>query len=93
MSDWQHHLGDTYQAIIGSAWMNETGHGIRYRTAGQAGTHSDAISRGFEHAESDDFNIGVIRNGHLVALLWMLELVDEEPTVLARIAEQTGHRP
>jgi hypothetical protein len=88
--EWHHRTGDEYQAVILSAWMNESDSGIWYRTTGQVGTFSEAVSRGFADAESDDFQIAVLRKGRLAAMLWMLEVVDDEPGHLAEVATQTG---
>jgi hypothetical protein len=45
----------------------------------------DAVSHGFEIRESDDFTIGVVRDGELVSLWWMDDQIGEEPAVLAAI--------
>ena len=47
-----------------------------------------AIRHGLKVRGSDDFNIGVLRDGRLVSLDWMDKSVDTEPDVLGPIAEQ-----
>ena len=47
----------------------------------------DAIQHGFTLDRSDDFNIGVLRNGKLVSLDWMVQTVDSEPALMAKISE------
>ncbi len=49
-----------------------------------------AISNGFRRRESDDFNIGVLRDGKLVSLDWMQETVDADPETMAAISEGIG---
>lgn len=51
-----------------------------------------AISHGFTKRRSDDFNIGVIKDGRLISLDWMEKPVDTAPEVLCPIAEQVGFR-
>jgi hypothetical protein len=89
---WDHRAGDRYQAVVCQAWVNERGHGFSYHTAGEKGTHLHAKNEGFRAAESDDFNIAAIRDGRLVALLWMDQIVDDEPSELRDCAEQCGFR-
>lgn len=47
-----------------------------------------AIDHGLVAADSDDFNIGVIRDGKLVSLDWMDRPVDTDPSVLSSVAKQ-----
>ena len=52
---------------------------------------SKAISHGFEIRGSDDFNIGVVRDGKLVSLDWMNDLmVDSDPDLMSEISESIG---
>lgn len=85
---WIHHKGDQYRVVIASAWMNDTGYGINYHPQPKSHpTLTAAIREGFtEHDRSDDFNVGVWRQEALVALLWMDEIVDDDPAVLAKVA-------
>lgn len=53
-------------------------------------TKPEAVSNGFEVAESDDFNVGVVENGKLASVWWMDEQIDEPPEVLAAIAKEIG---
>lgn len=47
-----------------------------------------AIRHGLKVRGSDDFNIGVIRDGKLISLDWMHKVVDDGPDILEPIAEQ-----
>ncbi|MGH3355251.1 MAG: hypothetical protein ACRDOJ_05100 [Nocardioidaceae bacterium] len=88
---WQHRTGDRYLPISISAWMNETGYGFYYNALDDASLqHERAVRRGLKAQGSDDFQIGVLRGGRLVALLHMHEVVDDEPAVLTGVAEQIG---
>lgn len=87
---WTHQDGDRYLPIACTAWMNHDGSGVHYQALAKSTSHTFAMHQGFAHAGSDDFNIGVLRKGHLVALLWMRRVVDDDPAVLAGIAEQLG---
>lgn len=49
---------------------------------------NSAIRHGFKIRQSDDFNIGVLRNGKLVSRDWMENTVDSDPSVLAEIGQQ-----
>lgn len=51
-------------------------------------TREKAISEGFKIWESDDFNVGVVKDGKLVSLDWMEEKCDDDPTLMAEIAEK-----
>jgi hypothetical protein len=87
---WTGQPSDQYVPIACSAWMNESGHGFHYSALGPATSHARAIKRGLDQQGSDDFNVGVIRRGRLVATLWMHEVVDDDPAVLADAADQLG---
>lgn len=87
---WITEPGDQFLPYATTVWMDEHDHGFRYRVLEQATTLPRAIKRGFAQQGSDDFNVAVIRDGRLVATLWMEEVVDDEPDVLAGIAEQLG---
>jgi hypothetical protein len=47
-----------------------------------------AIRHGFELGRSDDFNIGVLKNGALVSLDWMFGIIDQDPDFMARISKE-----
>lgn len=89
---WEKRRGDRYRALFGDFFGNPTS-GYRHehwwlddlRT-----TWRDARRDGFRAQGSDDFNIGVIRDGELIAVLWMDEVVDDEPEVLADIVASAG---
>ena len=86
---WEHRPGDQYQVIfaevVGSNWEIE-----RWTVGDPCPSISRAARIGFDQRGSDDFNIGVIRDGRLVATLWMDEIVDDEIDVIDEIAVATG---
>lgn len=89
---WQHHDGDHYGVIVRRI-VGSLDHFEHESTLAGGDTWDrlgDAISVGFDHVESDDFNIGAFRDGRLVALLWMNEIVDDEPGVLLKIEREAG---
>lgn len=49
-----------------------------------------AIRHGFELGRSDDFNIGVLRDGKLVSVDWMHKTVDAAPELMAEISKDIG---
>ena len=51
-----------------------------------------AVSNGFSIRESDDFNVGVVRDGTLESLWWMDVQIDETPESLREIAAECGIR-
>lgn len=88
-----HKRGDEYVVLIASIVGNETAgfHTEWHADKARAQSLSAAIHRGFsEHDRSDDFNVGVMRDGSLLAVLWMNEVVDDDPFVLAKVAERAG---
>ena len=87
---WETKPGDRFMPFATRAWMNEDGYGFRYFVLEQPSTLARAIKRGFEQEGSDDFSIAVIRDGAMVARLWMEEIVDEDPSDLAEIAAALG---
>lgn len=88
---WQHQPGDIYRVLITSAWYTNGRTGFSHHLAStEHPTLAKAIHEGFtEHDRSDDFNVAVFRGGHLVASLWMDEVVSDDPTDLAWILD--GH--
>lgn len=90
---WQHQPGDRYVCI--AMWIvgnPEAGfHTERCYYAPSQGSIEQAWRKGLRELDrSDDFNVGVIRDGKLVAILWQDEVVDDEPALMAEIAEQVG---
>ncbi len=81
---WKHRPGDRYVVIcthvVGNAADYEF---VHYVSPKLCTTVDEAQSYGFTFGRSDDFNIGVVRRGELVAVLWMDELVDDEPSEIA----------
>lgn len=84
-----------YIVIIGHAVGNERdGFRITHEWDGRwFALMAPAVSHGFELAESDDFNIGVVENGRLAGLLWMDERIDATPESLAEIGTEIGLAP
>lgn len=84
-------MSKSFIVIIQRAWCNEAGYGIEYSSdLIHYDNRADAILHGFQLAESDDFNIGVIDGGHLVSFDWMDWPVGESADTLAQIAELIG---
>jgi len=82
-------MTEKYIVVVGRAWCNSEGAGIEYNSdLVMHETRKAAIDDGFDCTGSDDFNIGVVRDGKLVSLDWMNEVVDSEPALLNEIAEQ-----
>ena len=71
-----------YIVIVSRAWMNETGFGFNHYTDGERfAERADAIRHGFTLNESDDFNVGTVENGRLVAYGWMREDFDDDESL------------
>lgn len=92
---WAHRPGDEYVLItaniVGSGPFR-TEHYLNH--AGPFATQPEAQRVGFRTLDrSDDFNIGALRKGRLVAILWMNEIVDDEPEIVGEIAAEIGLRP
>lgn len=49
-----------------------------------------AIQHGLKERGSNDFNIGVVKDGELVSLDWMNEAGETDSALLKQIAEQVG---
>lgn len=80
---------EKFIVIVGRAWCNSDGTGIDYNSdLIMHDTRGIAAYEGLSSVESDDFNIGVVRDGKLVSLDWMDEVVESDPAVLSQIAEQ-----
>jgi hypothetical protein len=47
-----------------------------------------AISHGFTLGRSDDFNIGVLRDGKLISVDWMEKTIDASPELMAWISKE-----
>lgn len=93
---WEHQAGDRYVILAGSIVGNEV-YGFEtwwepYYPA--QGSVDAAIVKGLATFDHDDFGIGVLRQTRdgqkLVARLWMHEIVDDDPLVVAEIAEKAG---
>lgn len=93
---WAHQPGDRYVILKPQIVGNEAD---GFDTAWDLYTPSQgsidaAFAKGLEAFDHDDFNLGVLRETRegqkLVATLWHHEIVDDDPLVLARIAEKAG---
>lgn len=75
-------------------WCNESSHGIEYTSdLEEFDDRKAAIRHGFDIAESDDFNIGVVEGGCLVSFDWMERPVGgagETQETMNEIAEAIG---
>jgi hypothetical protein len=54
---------------------------------------AQAITNGFRLAESDDFNVGVVKAGRLVSLWWMDKWIGETEVSLGEIGQECGLNP
>ena len=85
-------MTETYVTIISRAEGNERD-GFRishYSDGRQFGSKAEAVSRGFELAASDDFNIGIVSSGRLASLWWMDDRLDLTPGDLAEVGRDIG---
>jgi hypothetical protein len=85
-------VAEIYVVITGQAEGNDRdGFRIAYYWSGQHfATKPEAVSHGFEIRGSDDFNIGLVRNGELVSFWWMDHQIGETAEDLARIGRECG---
>ena len=84
---WVHRRGERYVPVFGDWYGNPTdGYRHKWSCLGEAfPTRAMAQSYGLSAQGSDDFNIAVVRDEKVVALLWMDEVIDEEQDVLDRL--------
>lgn len=85
-------MPDTFVTIISQAEGSDRD-GFRithYSDCRQFGSKAEAVSRGFELAASDDFNVGVVSNGRLASLWWMDDRLDLLPEDLAEVGRDIG---
>lgn len=90
---WKHKRGDRYVLVAPSIVGNpEQGYWHEYyRHPGDYPTITAARQAGFRELDrSDDFNIYAVRGGYLAAVLWMHEVVDDDPDLLAEVAPKVG---
>ena len=83
---------ETFAVIIGRAEGNERD-GFRVARYWDGRCFEDkalAVKHGFELCDSDDFNIGVIKDGRLASLWWMDKQIDEDAVTLAEIGRECG---
>lgn len=84
---WRHRQADKYLPVFGDFFGDEQRgfHKHWSRVDTPKPSILAAKRAGFDVMGSDDFNIAVIRNGRVVALLWMAEDMAEEQDVLDQI--------
>ena len=85
-------MTETYVTIISQAEGNDRD-GFRishYSDGRQFGSKAEAVSRGFELAASDDFNIGVVSSGRLASRWWRDDRLDLLPEDLAEVGRDIG---
>lgn len=93
---WVHQPGDRYVILKGDVVGNPTDGFVTEYTpyTPSQGSVDAAYIKGVRLFEHDDFNIGVLRETRdgqkLVATLWHNEIVDDDPLVVASIAEKAG---
>ena len=72
--------------ILAHALCSNGNIGIDHSTDGRKfDTSAEAIKHGFTLGRSDDFNIGEVDGGKLMAVYWMDKRLDEKPEDLAEI--------
>jgi hypothetical protein len=83
---------DTYITIIGSVVGDpQAGYRTVYNWDGTAfPAKSGAIDNGFAAGRSDDFNVGIVRDGKLLSLWWMDKQFAHDPETIAAIAHEIG---
>jgi hypothetical protein len=84
--------GDAYIVLCGQIVGGDgCGFELVYNFDGQRfDTRDRAIAHGFTLGRADDFNIGVLLDGALIALDWMDKPMDTHAPYLAEIAKQIG---
>lgn len=97
--NWRHRKGDQYVVLFGD-WITVGTYGQPDYDMVQCwawlanqrvfNARHNAARAGIQWQGSDDFNIGVLRGGKLVALLWMEEVVDDDPDLMAQIQEDAA---
>jgi hypothetical protein len=85
-------MPDTFVTIISQAEGNDRDgfHITHYSDCRQFASKAEAVSRGFELAASDDFNVGVVRNGRLASLWWMDDRIDMTVEDLTEVGRDLG---
>ena len=84
---WNHRSGDRYVAASGHIVGNAAKFETIYTNHGTFDSLGDAISAGFGAIGCDDFNVGVVRAGRLIAQLWMNEIVTDDPDEMSEMAK------
>lgn len=85
-------MAETYIVLCGQVVGNveagfEIVYGSDYR---RFRVRENAIRHGMKIRDSDDFNIGVLRDNRLVSVDWMDEAVETDPHELRKIAREIG---
>ena len=85
-------MPETYVTIVASVIGNDKdGFRIAHHWDGQSfPVKAQAVSNGFRLAQSDDFNVGVVKDGRLASLWWMDEQINEPESSLAEIGQECG---
>lgn len=89
---WVLQEGDRYAPVFGDWFMVDGGaprHAWR-QLAPLSHSHDQAVRAGLAEQDSDDFNIVVVRDGRVVALLWMDQDIQEEARVLLELEQLLG---
>ncbi|BBI92192.1 hypothetical protein SSYM_0116 [Serratia symbiotica str. Tucson] len=82
-------MTDKYIVIIQRAYCSEYGSCISYDSDLKFFVSSiDAINHGIDMCDSDDFNIGTVRNNKLIAFNWMKRPIKGHD--LDRVADEIG---
>jgi len=88
---WHHQPEDEYVVITTRVEGGEKEFRlVRYSDRERFPTIKQAKSHGFDTQETDDFNIGALRDAKLAAVLWMDEITDDNPEIMQKVALETG---
>jgi hypothetical protein len=81
-----------YITLTGSVTGNDRdGFKVAHHWDGQRFTSKpEAVTNGFRLAESDDFNVGIVRGRTLASIWWMDKRIGEPAETLAEIAKEIG---
>jgi hypothetical protein len=88
-------MAEAFAVIISRAEGSERdGFRVAYYSDGRHfEDKAQAVKHGFEMCDSDDFNIGVVRDGKLASLWWMDHQVSEDAATLTEIGRECGLVP
>ena len=85
-------MPETFITIIGRAVGNDRdgfriAHDWDRRTFA---TKPEAVTNGFEATGSDDFNVGVVKDGRLMSVWWMDNQIQDQPGEIEAIGREIG---